>query len=57
MTHAFAIFVIVVALTVGLAFVWWMFSGAAAWIEPDEPEPKSGPLPRIFEDDEESHDD
>lgn len=35
MTSVFAILVIVLALGVGLAFVWWCFSGAAAWIEPD----------------------
>ena len=56
-TCAFAILVIVVALTVGLAFVWWMFSGAAAWIEPDERESTPEPLPRIVDDDEESLDD
>ena len=40
MTSMFAILVIFLALTAGLAFVWWCFSGAAAWIEPD-PRPKA----------------
>jgi hypothetical protein len=44
-TTAFALGVIVAALGVGLSFVWWMFSGAAAWIEPEDPPPP--PLPRI----------
>jgi hypothetical protein len=44
-TTTFALAVIATALGVGLSFVWWMFSGAAAWIEPDDPPPE--PLPRI----------
>lgn len=52
MTTAGAILVIVVALGVGVTFVWWCFSGAAAWLDPD-PEPTA--LPRMH--DEESHDD
>jgi predicted nicotinamide N-methyase len=48
MTTAFAIGVLLAAAGCGLAFVWWMFSGAAAWIEPDR-EPT--PLPRIEHED------
>ena len=36
MTTAFAIGVLVLAAACAVGFVWWMFSGAAAWIEPDE---------------------
>jgi hypothetical protein len=38
MTTAAAIGVLVTAAGCGLSFVWWMFSGAAAWIEPDDRE-------------------
>ena len=51
MTSMFAIVVIVLALGVGLAFVWWCFSGVAAWIEPD---PRPAPPVR---NDEEAGDD
>ena len=54
MTIAFA-FALGILLTLasvicGVAFVWWMFSAAAAWIEPDEPPaPPHAPglLPRV----------
>ena len=39
MTTAFAIGVLFLAAIGGLSFVWWMFSGASALIEPDEPAP------------------
>jgi hypothetical protein len=45
MTTAFAIAVLVTAAGVGASFIWWMFSGAAALLDPDEPPPD--PLPRI----------
>ena len=39
MTTAFAIGVLVVAAGCGLAFLWWLFSGAAAWIDGDADRP------------------
>ena len=46
MKIALAILLMVAAVGVGVAFVWWMFSGAAAWIEPDEP-PAPPPAPKL----------
>lgn len=48
MSTAFASGVLLLAAGCVVAFVWWMFSGAAAWLEPDEPPPAPpAPLPRI----------
>ena len=45
MTTLFAVTVLAAAAALGASFLWWMFSGAAAWIEPDdrdEPQPPAG---------------
>ena len=58
MTTAFAMTVLAVAAIGGASFVWWMFSGAAAWIgswiEPedrDERPPPTGILNQRDHDD------
>ena len=53
LAFALGILLTLAAVICGVAFVWWMFSAAAAWIEPDEPRapppaPKPTlPLPRV----------
>lgn len=37
MTTIFAVGVLAAAIMCGGAFVWWMFSGASALIEPEDP--------------------
>ena len=46
MKIALAILLMAAAVSVGLAFGWWMLSAAAAWIEPDEP-PAPPPAPKL----------
>jgi hypothetical protein len=46
-----AVGVLVTAAGCGLSFVWWMFSGAAAWIEPDDRDPPGGTDDREDDDD------
>ena len=56
MTTPFAIGVLVLAAACAVGFVWWMVSGAAAWIEPDERPGKAGGADEGEAHDGESHD-
>ena len=46
LAFALGILLTLAAVICGVAFVWWMFSAAAAWIEPDEP-PAPSPAPGL----------